>query len=1114
MRNHYYSLKVIRQMVVCLGFLMSLPLVVMGQDQVPITMNLENRTIEEVLETINKRYDYTFVMLTPGIDTQKRVSVNANDQPIDRILASVFKGQDVSFEVDGKTVRISKTQPKPQPTPQAPQQTVSGTVVDPQGNPLPAVVVRLKGTYSGSVTDNNGNYTIRYNSDDDILEFSFLGYTTTEAAIGGRSVVDVVMNEDILKMDEVVVVGYGSQKKSNLSGSVSSVSFDSDKVTSRPLTNVSSALSGLVPGLNVRQQSGTPGADGASLTLRGATLSGGSPYVLIDGAPGDLNQISPNDVENITILKDAASAAIYGNKAANGVILITTKSGAGHTGKVTFEYNGNVGWSSPTNLFDIIDDTADHMTVINNILANSGQGKRYTQDYIDNWREKSKTDPLKYPNTNWWDAIFKRNIIHTHQFSARGGNDKISFYTSANYQNNDGLIVNSAYESFNFRSNVEYRVNDWLKIGNIMTAMYGENEPGRLGETFQWFMATTPGMVPKAPDGRYGSAHTIGESGANNLLYLVESWKGSKEKRRFTTKFFTEITPIKGLVINANFYKNYYSYYESYVWDDQPLWNFQTETMAYTGMDPEKGLRRQNTESKEDDYTFDVYVTYGHNWGKHDFKIMGGYEQGLFVNKGFNNLREGIYSVDVPNATADEDLLHGASRSEDAYMSAFTRVNYNYAGKYMLEVNWRFDGSSRFADGYKWGNFPSASVAWRISEEGFWDGARRIVDNFKLRASYGKLGNNNVDRYATHEVYSSGNYPFGGKISGGLVPGGFVSKRLTWEETDMLDIGLDISFLRRFSLSVDFYDKNTRKILTQSVIPFNNGTSSGPLVNGPQVRNRGVEFELAYAGRVAKDLNLFAKVNGGFNQNKVIRYQGADKMIQGGGTPFGYIVEGYPIGQFYIMQVDHIVQDKAEIDRMIADGYRFGLSGAPGEGDFLFKNTLPDKRINEDDRVLIGNPQPVFTYGASLGLECKGIDFNMLLTGVAGWDRYIQNQFDQLNAHLVGYLYPKSFLDMYTDENPSTTHPKVYTNSTKNEVSTGSDWHLHKADYLRIKSLQLGYTLPSRWTRKAKMEKVRLYVNLENFFTFTSYPGLDPEGGGDINYPLLKTVSCGLNVKF
>jgi len=431
------------------------------------------------------------------------------------------------------------------------------------------------------------------------------------------------------------------------------------------------------------------------------------------------------------------------------------------------------------------------------------------------------------------------------------------------------------------------------------------------------------------------------------------------------------------------------------------------------------------------------------------------------------------------------------------------RKGHDFKGRYLLEVNLRADGSSRFKD--HWGYFPSASVGWRLSEEKFWDGIRDAVSNLKLRVSYGCLGNNSVGNYDWQTVYGIGNTSIGGNIVTSFTPGALVNAGLHWEETNVFDAGLDISFLKDFSLSLDYYNKFTHGILAREPISSVNGTGSGPLRNTAEVRNTGIEGFLSYNKRI-RDWSIGVSINGAYNKNKVERYKNATL------SSLYATYEGWPIGQFYLKEVDHIVQSQAEIDAMVADGFVFS-DGKPGPGDFLYKNTYGDKRIDDKDKVFKGNPIPLFTYGANINAAWKGIDFNMILSGVAGYDRYIGNQFFSLRAETVGYLYPKSFLNMYTDEHPSTTHPRVYTaGNNKNQVD--NDWHLHDASYLKIKTIQLGYTLPQRWTRKIRMERLRLYVNLENYFTFTSYPGLDPEVGSDITYPLTKTVSLGLNIKF
>lgn len=1068
-----------------------------------LTLHLENKTLIEVMSAIEKKSDYKFYYNTNVLDLKRRVNIEVVNETIPVVLEKLFASTKISYQINGRDVVLTVPGAEPAKRPAAEANFVKGTVYDRNGNPLIGASIILEGTTSGTTTGFDGMYAIRVSKQMVRLTVSFLGYVSQQVPAISGTIVDVVLQEDDTMMEDVVIVGYGSQKKANLTGAVAEVSFNNDATKSRPLTNMSTALSGMIPGLRVQQGSGTPGADNASLKVRGVgTLNGSDPYVLIDGMPGDLNQISPNDVASVTVLKDAASCAIYGSRAANGVILVTTKDGGSVNG-IQVEYNGNVGFSKPASLFDIISDTGDHMTVVNNILKNSGQGERYSSSYIQNWREKSKTDPMLYPNTDWWDVLIKSNIIQTHSISARGSSDRFNFYTAANYQYNDGMIPNTSYESLNLRSNVEFQATKWLRLGNIMTGLFGTNDPGNLDGIFTWFMATTPGVTPRYPDGRYGGGMTIGEGDANNLLMVVNGPHGSKQKRRFTNKFYVQLTPLEGLSIQASYFRDYYTYTEDWVQDNPDRWNFQTNTIVKAGANPSTGLRRQNTYSNADTYVFDLFAQYQKSFGNHNLKVLAGFNQELDKSSGFSMLREGVCSVDVPTSSAAEDVLNSTSRSEHAIRSYFGRINYDFKGRYLLEVNLRADGSSRFKD--HWGYFPSASVGWRLSEEKFWDGIRDAVSNLKLRVSYGCLGNNSVGNYDWQTVYGIGNTSIGGNIVTSFTPGALVNAGLHWEETNVFDAGLDISFLKDFSLSLDYYNKFTHGILAREPISSVNGTGSGPLRNTAEVRNTGIEGFLSYNKRI-RDWSIGVSINGAYNKNKVERYKNATL------SSLYATYEGWPIGQFYLKEVDHIVQSQAEIDAMVADGFVFS-DGKPGPGDFLYKNTYGDKRIDDKDKVFKGNPIPLFTYGANINAAWKGIDFNMILSGVAGYDRYIGNQFFSLRAETVGYLYPKSFLNMYTDEHPSTTHPRVYTaGNNKNQVD--NDWHLHDASYLKIKTIQLGYTLPQRWTRKIRMERLRLYVNLENYFTFTSYPGLDPEVGSDITYPLTKTVSLGLNIKF
>ena len=983
---------------------------------------------------------------------------------------------------------------------------IKGTVCDATNLPLAGATVSVKGTTVGSITDIDGNYTINA-SKGDILVFSFLGYKTVEVKVEEKYIINISLQEDFQVLEQVVVVGYASQKKVNLTGAVATADFENDQLASRPLTNTSTALAGLAPGLAVTQGSGVPGSDGATLKIRGtgSLNSCQNPLIIIDGQPGDLDAISPQDISNVSVLKDAASAAIYGSRASNGVILITTKSGINSHGKVSFNYNGNVGFSKPTHLFRWISNTADHLTVLRQIDLNSGKTSTIaTPELIEEWREKSKTDPILYPNTDWWDTMLKNNVIQDHSLSARGGNDKISFYTSFNYSNNNGLMPNTGYKKFTFRNTLSYQVTPWLKLGNTITAMLGDQDPGAgdFSSVLKYLHVTTPGLLPKHPDGRYGAAMT-GESG-NNQLRVLENTIGERKTQNYTGKLYATLTPIEGLEIIASYFLQKYNFDLWQSLKRQSQYNFQTGGITLKDF-PSK-LTIQDSYTKNTRSVVDFYATYNKQIKDHNLGVLLGYNQEYYQSLNFSAKKEDLYSTDTPVFDAAPSLMYaGGNTVEAAMRSYFGRINYNYKEKYLFEANVRADGSSRFAPGQRWGVFPSFSVGWRISEEDFWNKLRESVESLKLRASWGQLGNNGVGYYDWQNVYVAANYSFGGSIVQGMAPTAIANTDMTWETTNVLNVGVDMSFLKNFSLSFDFYDKLTHGILANIPIPWVNGGLTAPRINSAEVRNKGVELSVNYMKKFG-DFSLSVGVNGSYNKNTIEKYKGDYYEPHG----VGVWTEGQPIGKFYLRQIDHIVQDQSEIDKMLAEGYEFSPS-TPGPGDFLYKDTNGDKKINDDDRVLMGNPLPLFNYGANISLQYKGFDFYTLISGVAGVDRYISTLFD-FDTYTIGYLYPEKFLHQWTEENHSTTVPKVYSGNPIN--AQNSEYNLYNASYMRVKSIQLGYSLPKKWIEKAKLNKVRVYMNLENFFTITSFPGMDPEMSGDTNYPLLKTVSVGLNVNF
>lgn len=1080
-----------------------------------LDLKMKDASLAKILDAIEEQSEVYFFYDKSQIDENQKVDIDFHDLTVEEALNHLRDALPITYEIVGKNI-IIKPLDYGQAIVQQPH-AVSGKVTDPSGIELPGVTVVVKRTTLGTTTGADGKYSLANVPSDAILVFSFVGMKTQEIPVAGKTGINVTMLEDAIGIEEVVAVGYGVQKKVNLTGAVSSVNFEKDVLTSRSITNISSAMAGMTSGVRTRQENGLPRDNNeASIRIRGVgslNLSS-EPLVLVDGSVANFNSVNPNDVASISVLKDAASAAIYGARASNGVILITTKTGSNTGGKITFNYSSYIGKKSPTLLTDIVSNTADHMTLINWAQINSGINDIYSQEQIDEWREKSKTDPIGYPNTNWWNALIKDNVVMNHNLSARGGNEKINFYTSFDYYDDDGMIANTAFRKLNFRNNLGYQVNKWLKLGNNLSILSMNSDPVDIGDIFQWFRATSPGTVAKHPDGRYGAAQTPKlETGNNNPVRSAEAARGEIENNQVQGKIYGVFTPLNGLSVTASYFANLiqqFSWRGNEIYD---LWNFQTNEIANVNT----GTRNlTNNSTKNITQVIDLYADYGRVIGNHDFKVLLGYNQESYFSRSFGGTRQNILSYDTPvlDAASGEITDLSGNNNDYAMRSFFGRLNYNYGGKYLFEANMRYDGSSRFAPNERWGIFPSVSVGWIISEEKFFSPIRNSVNSLKLRASYGVLGNNGIGNYEWQNFYQSANYVLGNEmITPGLAYTQFGNSIITWESTNVLNAGVDIQLFNDLRLDLNYYNKLTDNILARLPIPGSNGGITAPRENAAKVRNSGIELEARYQKKIGR-VDFNAGFNLGYNKNKIEKYRGDFIQVQNSNIGNSW-TEGHPIGIWWIREVDHIVQQQSEIDALVADGYTFA-PGTPGPGDFLYKNNDNDKAIGDGDRVLKGNPIPLFTYGGNIGISYGGFDFNVYVDGVGKWDKYLQSAVFSLNHTAGGYLWPKEYLKQWREDNPSTKIPKVYSNNTKNSVT--SDFFLYKADYFKIRSIQLGYSLPASLLHSIKIEKLRFFINLENYFTFTDYPAMDPEADrttdDDVTYPLSKTASVGLNISF
>ncbi|RQP11690.1 MAG: TonB-dependent receptor [Parapedobacter sp.] len=983
------------------------------------------------------------------------------------------------------------------------QQPVKGVVKDERGQVLGGVEVRNLRTSEVVVSDSDGSFVIVANPDDQ-LQFRSIGYGLVVRAAGEAKEVQLTVEESVL--EEVVIVGYGSQKRQNLTGSVASVNFN-EATTSRPTTNLSSALVGLSPGLNIAQTSATPGGEGFNILVRGqGTMNDASPLVVIDGVPGALNDVNPSDVANVSVLKDASSAAIYGSRAANGVILVTTKRGS-RDSKYKFSYNGYAGSQSAANTIDYITDMATHME-----LVNESEGReKYATDLIEQWRTESAAGNPLYPNTDWYGEMLNNSLLTEHNVSVSGGGQNSNMALSLGYLNNKGIIDNSDYKRYIFRLNADAKVADFLRVGGNVFGNWSDRDLIDASSFFSTIRNTTPGVIPQYEDGRYGGEMFPGLPAGSNPMAYIDNIRGNAERQRLGLKFFGIVNILKSLEWETSFGFNYnnnrnWQYVRPY-----SLWNLQTD-FKY----PQTPSINSLFNSSRRDYStvFNSLLRYTETFGgAHNVGVLVGFDQQYNRMDMFDAKKNDILGDDaiyILDAGANMEAING-SGTDDALQSFFGRITYDYKQKYLIEANARYDGSSRFAKENRWGFFPSFSAGWRLSEEAFAQPLKTVFDDIKVRGSWGRLGNNRIGDYTYQIVYGSYLYPFGGQLQQGVGPTEIANSNIKWETTTISNVGLDLVLLKnRLTVSAEYYDKTTTDILTKIPIPLVMGNFLPPWQNIAAMRNNGLEFQVGYQGRAGNDFTYFVGGNLSTVHNKVLEFNG-DQSISGATIT----QEGNPFNSFYMLEFDHIIQDQSEIDQLLADGYTFGtyVGGVPSPGDMLYKDANGDKVFNDADRVVKDySSLPKLNYGLTLSAAYKGFDLNVVGQGIGGVRQYWGNDgFNTFNIN-EGFLQRAEILNRWTPENKSTEYPRLRTSGSALNTAY-SDYWLYNTAYFRIKSIQLGYALPSATTSKFKVDRLRIYANLENFFTFTKFDGYNPENAS-VAYPLMKQWILGLNITF
>ncbi|WP_288207511.1 TonB-dependent receptor [uncultured Parabacteroides sp.] len=1036
----------------------------------PLNLSFKNARIEKILDAISQQSGIKIAYSTEELAGDKSVSVNIRTSDIKEALTAVL-GNNYTFKQIDNYIAIARKENEQPVVSQTDDRawTIQGQVLENSEPPFPlaGVNITIKNTSLGTVSDQNGYFSIKAKRGD-ILIFNYLGFKPQEYVVNRAiSNLTVSMSEDTEELDEVIVTGFSEEKKLNSISSVASLDI-SKNLNSRPITNLSQSLQGGITGLNVTQGSGLPGADGASIKIRGiSTLGSSDPLVLVDGVPMDMNNLDPNTIESITVLKDAAAAAIYGSRAANGVIVVKTKRGV--PGKINVSYNGYYGIQKATYLPEFA-NAAEYMQMVNVAQKNIGGSPTFSDDAIA--KTLSGEDPINYPNTDWTDYMFKNGSVQSHSVSVSGGGNLARFALTANYLKNDALIDNTNSDRLNIRANTSVSLLDNLSV-NMDFNSYRTNRDEPLTGVLDYLYSTPPTTVARYPM----------KEGNNQVYYgnRPEQRNPAALMERGGIRNYLEdnvsinIAPrwevIPNLVLRGQYS---YRVSSSAKREERAAWNFfdynsgaflQTWS-AYHGA--EKG--------RSSYYYIGATAEYTLERKKHRLFAIGGYNQ---------------------------ELTNDGDWDQWAMASLFAKANYTYDRRYLIEGTIRRDGSSRFDKGNKFGVFPSVAAGWNIHEEAFMRPLKSKLNEFKLRASYGLLGNENIGLYKYQTLIDGTN---GNETV-------FGNPDITWETVHMLNIGTDIRLFRDFAVTFEYYDKKTTDMIIEPPISFIGGIGSAP-INSGTVRNRGWELDVNYGKQLTKDFGF--NIHGGLSQNK-------NKIEELFGAPYdkGNRINqiGYALDSYYIYPTNGLLQEsdftKNEAGEWIPkEGVVIFDGQQPGDIHYIDRDN--DGKITTGDREIRGSEQPNLSYFANISLNYRKWSLDVLFQGVTGVDAYYSEPFSfGLNTSGDGSTPLKAQLDYWTPENVNARYPRLAPNSSYGNNYHTSDFWYFDASFCRVKSIQLGYTFDQLGLKKIGITNIYVYLNAQNPFTFAKEKLTDPENRGQRgSYPLVRTYSAGVSLNF
>ncbi|KAA5542906.1 TonB-dependent receptor [Adhaeribacter rhizoryzae] len=1004
---------------------------------------------------------------------------------------------------------------------------IRGKVTDDKGDPLPGVTVVVKGTTNGTATGADGTYTLNLPEASGTLIFSYIGYVTREIPItGSQTTINVTLQVDAKTLEEVVVVGYGTQKKANVTGAVSSITVD-NQVSSRAVPNVSSAMSGLVPGLAAVQSSGMAGRNGAALVIRGiGSVNGNSaPLVVVDGMPDiDINRIDMNDVESISVLKDAASAAVYGSRAANGVILITTKSGKGKK-KATINFTSTNALETPVRSYDFMSDYPRALTLHQRAQAvgTLPSNFNFRNGTIDQWMAMGMIDPVRYPNTDWWNVIMRDGIISRQNLSASGGNDLSNFYISVGMVDQQGLQINNDYKQYNARINYDYKVRNNINVGIKLTGNSSKlsyaleqgftdsDGTNTAGYDMQYAIA---GILPYDPTtGYFGGVMAYGEDPQAYNPYTVYVNNLTRQNRQEANgNIFADWSPIEGLTARVDYFINYANQFQYNANMPNQAYNFQQGAFGsrvYVGSNA--GISNRT----DSDYKtmFTGRLTYNKKLAaNHELGLLAVYSE-EYWNERYqgsgrsDRLYPTLHEVDAA-LTLPGMVSASGGVSTEGLRSYIGRLNYTAFDKYLLEANFRYDGSSKFVEGSQFGFFPSVAVGWRFVEESFLkDFTSRFLSNGKLRMSYGGLGNNSgVGRYQQKEVLANNNYMIGNNIVKGFVYSKMINPDLSWESTNVFNLGLDLGFLdNRLSAELDYYNRLTTGMIRPSEfsIHLSGAYNPPPPRNIGNLRNRGVEANLNWSDNF-REVRYGLNLNASYNRNVLESWN--EFIGRGASHNSNQIFVNMPYGFIYSYEDMGIAQTWQDI-------YNATPQGA-SPGDILRRDLNGDGRIDGNDRKAYPNVQrlrPSTNFSLNANASYKGFDLLALFQGSTGRKDFWLNNYNNVNFGTQRYASTwQHWNNPWNLENRAGAWPRLAGNANREETT----FWLDDMSFIRIKNLQLGYTIPATILNKIGVTSLRVFGSAENLATFTNFRGLDPEKGADRNdmYPIVKSYSLGVNL--